>query len=107
MNEFTQGTWSTNWTVNDDNGSIRIYAIDDSERDPQPEAIADVWTCDCLQNLTDEGIANLRLILAAPEMYELLKSFAYQAEFDNTVTAVLRTKAEELLARIDGKEGKQ
>lgn len=50
----------------------------------------------------NEQKANARLIAAAPQMYELLKSFAYTQEYDNTVSAVLRTKAEELIVNIDG-----
>ena len=47
--------------------------------------------------------ANARLIAAATEMYELLEAMAHH-DYDNTVTAILTTKAETLLARIDGEE---
>lgn len=44
-----------------------------------------------------------RLIAAAPEMYELLNALVHR-EYDNTLTTILTSKAEKLLARIDGEE---
>ena len=44
-----------------------------------------------------------RLFTAAPEMYELLYALVHR-EYDNTITAILTSKAKELLERIDSKE---
>ena len=58
---------------------------------------------DCVYDYSLD-MQNRRLTVAAPEMYELLKAFVYSTEYDSTITAVLRTKAEEILKQIDGTE---
>lgn len=72
-----------------------------------PEFSKGMWRYDNILGLfinseNNNTIANARLIAAAPEMYELLTSFVQQETYDSFVTAILRNKAEELLARIHG-----
>lgn len=100
MSKFTEGTWHS-----DEYGCF-VFAHG-----------TDMIVCEMRgmgwfrsKGITDEEAlsiqaANARLIAAAPEMYELLKMFAFPAEYDNTVTAIQRSKAQELLARIDRDEG--
>ena len=89
MTLFTQGSW----TLDKRNGHIKADG----------KTIADVFGA-TVHNHSDnaaEAMANARLIVAAPDMYRLLLSFVYPAEYDNFVTSVLRTNAEKLLARIE------
>lgn len=97
MNEFTKGEW-----VADDMGEY-VFAHEFDMMICQMRG----WAYLKAQGLSsDEAIdvqkANARLIAAAPEMYELLTSFVHQGTYDSFITAILRNKAYELLARIDG-----
>ena len=86
MSEFTKGKW-----IIDRDGSA-IFS--DSE---------DCYVAELSPANSDEQVAaNARLIAAAPEMYELLKSLSYRTS-GMEEHEVLRIR--ELLARIDGKEG--
>ena len=83
MKQFTDGEWS-------------IY--DDTDVICGPHLIA----------MTSSGVgfseryANVRLIQAAPEMYELLNKFSLCVNKDTSKLQELAEQADELLQRIDG-----
>ena len=107
MSNFTKGTWNTDWKILDD-GIIRIRSIDNSLREPRSEVIADVYACSLSLEPTDEGLANVRLLTAAPEMYdelyEVLQLMKGKSSYDEDEFGVEARYIEELLARIDGKQ---
>ena len=93
MTKFSQGKWYV-----DTAGVVRC--ADEYER-----SIALLITSDATKELDD---ANARLIIAAPEMYELLTLFVKEPSedagdnFDRFVIAL--EEGRQLLSRLDGKE---
>ncbi len=111
--EFSDGTWVIDWET----GCIK--AVDAIYREPIETAIARVYIHDIMERPDDEGIANARLIMAAPEMYSLLVDICriddMKAEASTSKNDPLFMKAlvaqegalnmiRELLGRVDGKE---
>ena len=95
MSKFTSGTWSVGIDVK---CGPYIYA-DDGEA-----IIAVIRNCGHISESNKKETvrqANARLIAAAPEMYELLKSLSYRTSGMEQHEIL---KIRELLARINGEE---
>ena len=95
MSKFTSGTWSVGI---DEKCGPYIYA-DDGEA-----IIAVIRNCGHISESNKKETvrqANARLIAAAPEMYELLKSLSYRTSGMEQHEIL---KIRELLARINGEE---
>ncbi|MBQ3395172.1 MAG: hypothetical protein IJQ77_07365 [Synergistaceae bacterium] len=87
MSKFTKGKWSVEYGI-------------DIKSDIRDEAyIAQLYF---LGERFEEQAANGRLIVAAPEMYELIREAAYLPGGQCPV----KRKARELLARIDAEDHK-
>ena len=86
MSEFTKGKWQATH-----GGFVKSVGN---------KTICEVWPCDTF----DEAKANARLIAEAPEMYELLKLFAYPEEPCTARTLEVSNKVWKLLRNIDGEE---
>ncbi len=92
MSRFTGGKWCY------DEASAVVYSEND-----ESSVIANIhgaYAKSCFY-CTPEGVANARLIAAAPEMYKVITELAY-GSCDNCVPVMV--SARELLARIDGEE---
>ena len=97
MSEFTRGSWFSvrTETKAGKHRRTRIYCGVRRE-DGTLKTIA------TLSGTAAETKADARLITAAPEMYDLLKTCADQ--FNHIGFSPMGEMCEELLARIDGKE---
>lgn len=84
MSKFTEGPWI--------NMGGEIYADDTN--------IATAWAFRSFDGKPLEKETNARLIAAAPEMYETIKSFLQISNNDDGQKCFKQAK--ELLARIDG-----
>lgn len=96
MSKFMSGKWKYDelfGTIYHDETNKTLAIVSDAR----------IGRCFCP---TAEGQSNARLIASAPEMYKLLNALVHR-EYDNTVTTVLMSKAQELLASIDGEEADQ
>ena len=91
MSKFTAGKWTPYY-----DGRVEIRVNDRIEH----------YYLDLIGADEERLSANARLIAAAPEMYKLLNALVHR-EYDNTVTTVLMSKAQELLARIDSEEAEK
>ena len=87
MSEFSKGKWYV-----DSSGVLRS----DDEYD---RSIAVLYRANATKNIDN---ANERLIVAVPEMYELLRKCAEDLEFVGLLS--LSNECSNLLARIDGQE---
>ena len=96
MANFTKGEWR----YSEYTGLVTTNAHEQNEFPIVHVFLADRFSYKDIQ-VADELNANARLIAAAPEMYELLKSMSYRTS-GMEQHEVLKIRA--LLARIEGKE---
>ena len=93
MSEFTKGTWEAGI----DTSSMLPYVW--TKLKNVPAKIAVMHRCPYIKD--KEQLANARLIAAAPEMYNWLKTISEIFDKENIINA---SGIKELLARIDGED---
>ena len=93
MSEFTKGTWEAGI----DTSSMLPYVW--TKLKNVPAKIAVMHRCPYIKD--KEQLANARLIAAAPEMYNWLKTISEIFDKGNVINV---SNIKELLARIDGED---
>ena len=98
MSKHTPGEWEVDGSLADGPKVVAFPILDEG---PQEVIVADMDVDGAIP--ADVRWANARLIAAAPEMYELLRSFAAAVVVtEHAGTVAGQRKARALLAKIDG-----